>query len=231
VKVILSASNECFVVHEELLTCYSRFFRAAFDGKFKEAKEKKITLEWSRGNTVEFCMHWLYHQRFLDKIPSEYPDLAKQWSKPDDACACNVEQLVHLYVFADKYEIPKLRHACIDEFYLLFEGEATPALATAATVRIAYENLSANSPLCRLLVELHCRHDDKSNYGNAKGFEKQAWPNEFLVAVMKRYCEVLDHGLFQEVEEELDLCKYHEHTTNEERETCVHPRLSDDSYY
>ncbi|KAF2656833.1 hypothetical protein K491DRAFT_715052 [Lophiostoma macrostomum CBS 122681] len=109
--LFVGAKKERFAVHEALLVCYSRFFRAALTGKSKEAEEKAITLEGDHVETVEFFVHWLYHQQLPDKMPTEYPEILEKWMKDDDCGARKIEQLVRLYIFCDKYDIPKLMRA------------------------------------------------------------------------------------------------------------------------
>ncbi|KAF2692216.1 hypothetical protein K458DRAFT_382045 [Lentithecium fluviatile CBS 122367] len=56
VTIVVSDEKAPFVIHENLLTSYSEFFRRALTGRTKEASERKIKVEGD-ALTFEFFYH------------------------------------------------------------------------------------------------------------------------------------------------------------------------------
>lgn len=154
--VLVGPNKTRFVVHQELLTYHSEFFRAALTGRFKEAEEKTVVLQKDSPLIFEFALHWMYHEDFPDEDDTD-TELLGQWALEDESGAREADNLIRLHVFADKYDITKLKTETLDELFTQ-STENFPLLPYSTSVRYAHENLPAGSALLKYLVDLHCSH-------------------------------------------------------------------------
>lgn len=102
VKVGTVDSDEKVLVHKDILRECSSYFRAVFDGNFKEAVHQEVTLELDRTTSLAF-VRWLY------KRDKERYELLM--TRPISLLLC-------LWVFADEKGIPTLQsnitHVLVD---------------------------------------------------------------------------------------------------------------------
>ncbi|KER00148.1 hypothetical protein AUEXF2481DRAFT_24501 [Aureobasidium subglaciale EXF-2481] len=85
VTIVVGPEKEPYTLHKELLCFYSDFFRAAFQGSFKEATEGRI----------------------------ELLDVQHESSTADPSLPRHTT-LANLWVFGDQYQIPLLQNCAID---------------------------------------------------------------------------------------------------------------------
>ncbi|KAL8917909.1 MAG: hypothetical protein Q9172_005640 [Xanthocarpia lactea] len=100
VTILVGPEEEPFHVSKELLSSNSPFFKAAFEGSFKEAAEKTIRLPEDDPNVFPDYLLWLY----TGNLRSSEADTAIQL---DGHC--------HLYVLAEKYGSEVLQNLVIDK--------------------------------------------------------------------------------------------------------------------
>jgi hypothetical protein len=130
------------VLHQGLLCFYSDFFRAAFEGSFKEASERKIELSDVLTNTFEAFQVWLYSQSLRNFEDSQ--DSTKLLEFP------SFQTLARLWVFGDMYQIPLLQNSAIDALMSkLREGKSFDMTVVA----IAYQHTMRASPLRKLAID------------------------------------------------------------------------------
>ena len=89
-------------------------------------------------------------------------------------------------------------------------------LPSRASISHAYEHLSEKFGLLNFLVDVQCRITSQS-------WEKQGiegFPSQFLVSVLERLTANANKDL--DVFDPLELCDYHEHKNEDEREACPH---------
>ena len=89
-------------------------------------------------------------------------------------------------------------------------------LPSRASISHAYEHLSEKFGLLNFLVDVQCRI-------TSQGWEKQGiegFPSQFLVSVLERLTANANKDL--DVVDPLELCDYHEHKNEDEREACPH---------
>lgn len=183
-KVIVGPDEAEFTVHEELLTYHSAFFRAALTGRFKEAGKKKVTLEEDKPHIFEFFVHWLYHDRFPDTTDCE--DLINQWEEDDDeGGAARLSNMIHLYTFCDKYQIPTLKQVLFRHLFDHIE-KSNLDLPQPGVVKETFENLLDNDPLCRLLINGFVRWARPDVWQTS---EISAYPPTFLAKVLFQYAK------------------------------------------
>ncbi|KAI8934365.1 hypothetical protein NX059_009100 [Plenodomus lindquistii] len=206
--IIVGTVKAEFTVHEELLTYHSPFFRAALNGKFKEAEEKKVVLEDVITNVFEFFVHWLYHGRLPSVDDNE--SLFKMWSTN------TTSNLLWIFVFCDRYDVPKLKTEAMNTLLARSQDPACGNCFHSRTaVGYAYDNLPKTSGLRRFLVDLFCRHASP-----------QVWTHpvcdnriEFFVDALQNFSKHRNQP--EEWSRQLNVCDYHEHRNDEERSACT----------
>lgn len=156
VTLLVGESEKPFYVHLDLLCDASEFFRAAFKGNFQESSEKTMRLPEDDESIFELFVDWLYYQRYDDH------DRGKGWADKSD-------QEVRFFVFADKYQVSKLKRLIIGKIFAGASGRG-PALSL---VSWAYEHTTRDSGLRKLLADWHAWMGDR------KWFERPA-VQEFL---------------------------------------------------
>ncbi|TID13686.1 hypothetical protein E6O75_ATG01664 [Venturia nashicola] len=65
-------TQESFPVHKDLLTACSPYFKAAFDGEFREAPDKAIPIPDVTSTQVRLFLDWLYFRRLPDDKESSF---------------------------------------------------------------------------------------------------------------------------------------------------------------
>jgi hypothetical protein len=211
--------NCSFVVHEELLKYHSPFFRAALDGSFEEAKAKKVRVEAS-AETVEFFVHWLYNQRLPSK--QDHPDLFKLWEYLDQNSYSMAQlNLLRLHVFCDKYDVPVLKRLTLDTYIELVASNSNAPCA--AHICIASANMPEDSPICRFVLDVCCKKNTPARW---EWLFTPLWepPVIFYKLALKRYSQLL--GQAQSTHSPLDICNYHDHKDEEERNACKAKRAT-----
>jgi hypothetical protein len=212
-----------FVVHEQLLTHYSEFFRAALTGRFKEVEDKVVKLEDTRPRVFECFVHWLYHQRFPDASKGDDKELVQDWGTTNEDSILTTN-LIEMYVLGDQRVMAQLQREALDDLYhhLMWTNASTP---NDVQVRYAFKYLRSDDPLCRLLVDLSFYYTDfcpdrPGPYEPSSGHD---WPVEYLLAFAHRTTEIV-HGFWRRaVIEDFKpvLCDYHGHKTVKERDSCT----------
>lgn len=62
--LIVGKKKKAYTLHKDLLCFYSDYFRAAFNGSFKEAAERKLELPNVEEHIFEGAQLWLYTRNF-----------------------------------------------------------------------------------------------------------------------------------------------------------------------
>jgi hypothetical protein len=96
-----SDSRRTFEVFKGVICFYSGYFEAAFKGRFREAKERAVTVPTEDPLIFSLFRHWIHTRRFYDStlLPStlmDYMTIAKLW------------------VFADAHDVPLMRTAAVE---------------------------------------------------------------------------------------------------------------------
>ena len=139
VTILVGKNKTPFQIHQDQLCEASSFFKAAFEGQFREGSEKKMDLPEEDVHLFDLFVQWLYHQRY-EIPPKEVEQKGERLMEP-----------VKLYVLADKYDVSDLRSDIITKLFALGNmGGTYPDLGTMA---YAYEHVSPKSGLCRLLAD------------------------------------------------------------------------------
>ncbi|KEQ66970.1 uncharacterized protein M437DRAFT_15616, partial [Aureobasidium melanogenum CBS 110374] len=132
VTFIVGTNKKTYVVHKDLLCFYSDHFRAAFQGSFKEATERKIELPKVSEDDFEHFQVWLYTRRL-------------------DFASTNFYTIARLWIFGDQYQIPLLQNWAADSLIAKRKKEnAFPS----AVVPLIYDRTVPGSALRRVAIEV-----------------------------------------------------------------------------
>ena len=203
-----------FSVQLNLIIYFSPFFKAAFTGPFKEGQEKLVTLPDIEASIFELFVNWLYRQRFPTHADS--PQLLALYHRDEDA-NFQFDRLVRLYVFSDKYDVPKLKRQCLDMlFEYLIDEDQLPDLYH---VVYAIKNLDDKDPLLGMIVDCFCYWSGRDCWVASR---IEMLPAPFLARIMGLFVDFRHGGLVGV--DEPDLCDYHDHASHEERDVC-HNRM------
>ena len=177
---MVGPSQEVFEIHRGILCNLSAYFRAAIDGKFKEAQDGRIILPVNDPEIFERFQLWAYRGTLLLQ-GQEIKNL-------------NSTILTELYIFAEARDVPTLQNAAVDA---LIQWEVSvKKIPTNALSRI-YANTRVTSPIRRLVVDMSVNKDDLSNEGwflvNEEE-EDEGWPREFLFAMARRFYDLKKAG-------------------------------------
>jgi len=206
VTVLVGASKQPFVLHKGLLCFYSDFFRAAFEGSFKEATERKIELPDVDIDTFEAFQVWLYSQSFRG-----INDLADSSQAPK---LPSFQILAHLWVFGDKYQIPVLQNGAIDA---LIQKTLEEQIFGIEIVNIAYENTMAGSPLRRYAID-YCVFRMVHRLGEHSIFQGDNlgnWNTEAFVDFARCMSDAWERKLPMRKMPDNNKCHYHVHADGE----------------
>jgi hypothetical protein len=125
-------------LHKDLLCYYSDFFRAAFDGSFREAFERKIELPDVETDVFEAFQFWLYTQG-LPGNEFDPDEIHPEWSL-----------LVKLWIFGDQHQTPLLQNHVLDVMWSKITDSGNPLFM----IEYVYENTTSSSPLRKVVIDL-----------------------------------------------------------------------------
>ncbi|KAG9558853.1 hypothetical protein KCU71_g3793, partial [Aureobasidium melanogenum] len=177
VSILVGPNKEKYVLHKGLLCFYSDFFRAAFEGAFKEAHENKIELPDVFVDVFEAFQVWLYSRSLRD--PKDPGDSS---TRPQFLLHGT---LAYLWVFGDKYQIPLLQNDSVDAMLEKMDEEK---LFATIVVNVAYQSTMRGSALRRLAIDtcvFEMRHKEGENsiFGEA---HSSNWSQEALIDFARR---------------------------------------------
>lgn len=162
--LVVGKQEKAYVLHKDLLCFYSDYFRAAFDGSFKEAAERKLRIPDVEENVFERVQLWLYTRNL--QLPTQDPKI--------------FEVLVNLWIFGDQHQIPLLQNQVMDKF--LAECEAADNIASYL-IGTVYAKTVSGSPLRKAFIEVVAwTMEIESDSGTFIGTgQHECWPKESLI--------------------------------------------------
>jgi hypothetical protein len=148
-QIFVDEDPDPFLINLDLI-CEVPYFANAFRGAFTESESKTITLRDVDRSTVSDFLDWV---RALPKPRTRRertlgpPHSPRRLEHPS-----RLAPLVKLWVFADKYRVPKLQNqamAKIADLYSVYDGKnIQPSL-----IGYVYDNSQLDSPLRRIIVD------------------------------------------------------------------------------
>lgn len=141
---------------------YSAYFRGVFGGNFQEAKQGLVHLADEDPKIFKKVYEWLYTRNLADTLEGEMK--------------LNFAVLLDLYLFGEKRMVPTLQNDTIDVIIRKCTEENYSPVSMIETV---YEELSASSPLRKLIVDIAIHRDTAESFASKKKF----YTEEFVVEV------------------------------------------------
>ncbi|KAI4849945.1 hypothetical protein E4T44_01687 [Aureobasidium sp. EXF-8845] len=164
ITVEVGSNKKKYIMHKDLLVYYSDYFRAAFNGCFREATDGKITLLDECEHIFEIFNQFVYSRRITDGVGHKL-----SW-----------ETLIETWLFGDKHMVPALQNALMDA--MLEEGRAERSMPTALIAGV-WEKTLPSSPLRRYMLDrtVYCMTFDTFRTCEHR------YPREALVDVIGTY--------------------------------------------
>lgn len=129
------------------------------------------------------------------------------------------KRFINLYVFAHRYEIPKLRRAVILAWQT--NDEMLQSMPDHSNVIAAYQDLPPTSPLCRYFLDMYSVYWNPDKDDERTVALRSQLPQAFLFEL----AVVLARGERPKIER--DWCEFHEHDDEGERKACLESMLKD----
>jgi hypothetical protein len=195
VTLVVGPDKKEFTVHKDLLVFYSDYFRAAFNGSFVEATDRKIDLFDANQEAFEHFLTWLYTRKLAS----------------DDEQPLGLIALVDLWLLGDRFQVPMLQNCVMDK---IIPQPNDDTVFELGLVEAAYENTTVGSPLRRVLLEILAY---QTALGEAEGvlFRKR-FTVEILVDLVKEVASARkDKVLWGELPKR-DKCFFHVHGKDEQ---------------
>lgn len=251
VEVSTDTEREQFIVHKDVLTNCSPYFKAAFEGEFREANEKSITIPDTKPATFQTFMDWCYFGnvpvntanscwakscmykkigKFIrsDEDEKKHTHLSEATSPKiedllDEALASSSYPLLELFILADRCDVPSLRRVLTDKIY---DVDAFPIYAHVIR---AFTELPHNSTLCQLFIDTYAS-DWNLGWDETCDIEtslRARLPNAFLLAVTTALSERLKKTNAKDKEEDGEDIVHK--LVNGKRHRCVYHEHSQDA--
>jgi len=192
VQVKVSKTLQIFHLHKGVLSFYSKYFDAALNGRFKEAKLLVLELATESVSTFEHSVTWLYARQ----LPTSGP-LRNRY-----------QTLCELWAFADRREVPMLMNATVNG---IRDETARTWQVPDTTLHFVYEATVPTAHLKRLIVMLLSRHGGSSML---RADLHERWPEEAvweMLCAVTKLKEETNMALSKEGLKVMDMCEYHSH--------------------
>jgi hypothetical protein len=185
------------VIHKDLLTFYSDFFRGAFNGSFIEAAEGKLSLPDVEVPIFDIFNQFLYTGRLAD----------------GEGHTLRSNTLIKLWLFGDRFIVPCLQNSAIDALDKKFH--MTHSLPTRFN-KLIWENTLPSALLRKYMLDIVVYMADVEvilSSGN-----EEYWTHEALVDLAKA---LFNKQVVGDVDNDYptmpkrDRCYYHVHAEGE----------------
>lgn len=207
VTIEVGPERKQYVLHQNFLVYYSKYFEKAHDGRLAESENRMIPLHDVEPTVLNIFANWLYAQQ----VPAfeGWLSMAEEQSERNGYDTTGL-LMVKAMVFGDRFMIldfyRQVHNQYVDTYYHI------PPHYNI--VIHAYGNLSAACPLLRFLVD--CQY---FNWNVTKDTERQLslqdqLPKDFLLRIMRLHGNKL-------IEDKSSLCAYHIHEDDDDRACCA----------
>ncbi|KAF2809518.1 uncharacterized protein BDZ99DRAFT_463299 [Mytilinidion resinicola] len=239
VNLKVGSEEQVYSVHQDLLAYHSEYFRALFKGSFREAQEKASALPDTDCRTFEIFMDWLYSGQFpwegseddnLPHVPTSGRDNTREVSEKvedgddtkddedgnaerkalDNAREGVAQYTLDLFIMADRYNIPRLRHDALSHFFIFFAQDAQRTLSQSSVTK-AFLFLPESSPMRTLICDLFCARIQKTNILEDA---RSALPVDFMFDALKGVQNIMKQSgtsFLVRPHNKHRLCVYHHH--------------------
>jgi hypothetical protein len=128
-------------------------------------------------------------------------------------------RFINLYIFAHRYEIPKLRRAVILAWQS--NDEILQSMPDHSNVIDAYESLPTDSPLCRYFLDMYTVYWNPDKDNERMSALRSQLPQPFLFEL----ATTLAKG--ERPKAEKDWCEWHEHEDEADKKACQEEMMKD----
>ncbi|KAG9958544.1 hypothetical protein KCU61_g8214, partial [Aureobasidium melanogenum] len=204
VTIEVGSEKKKFVIHKDILTFYSDFFRGAFNGSFMEATEGKLSLPDVEVEIFDIFNQFLYTGCLAD----------------GQGHALRSIRLIKLWLFGDRFIVPCLQNSAIDALGKRFSIKHS--LPTSFT-KLVWENTLPSAPLRKYMLDTVV-HTADVEVILSSGHEEY-WTHEALVDLAKALYNEQVVGDIEYAEQDpdsdfptmpkRDKCYYHVHAEGE----------------
>ncbi|KAG9583452.1 hypothetical protein KCU77_g11236, partial [Aureobasidium melanogenum] len=196
VTITVGPQKKAFVIHKDVLCFCSDYFRAAFNGSFKEAIEGKLSLPDEDADLFYIVNGFVYTRQLRQEDRQTGPQLSHR-------------TLGQLWAFGDRYLMPALQNtamdACIKRISLSNNG-----WFTGESMEREYGQTSEGSPLRRFLVDWQAHKSEQSKERLGQ------WPQEALVDLATTLSSMKsEHRGINKLPDDRGKCYYHVHAEGE----------------
>ena len=198
-----------FVVHKDIISRRSPFFKAASSARWATDKHKTIELPDDEPTVFSICLQAMY-QNTVAAAKVEDPPVHQHTFSP----------LAEAYILADKLGDLTTCNLIVDE--IIRYGDEHNTLPNESTVKIVWEKSIENSPLRRLLIDCFV-HDA----GTTAMADIDEYPHGFVCSMLKEYKRLKEEPeaevkavrevYFRHIDK-MEKCHYHQH--NEHHPKC-----------
>ncbi|CAN9369243.1 unnamed protein product [Alternaria alternata] len=189
VAIKVGPAETVFRIHKDALCRESEYFRAAYNGRWKEAEEG-LTLDDVEVGVFKTFVHWLYKQQ----LP-QHGDVIYDADVDPEGPDYNVEydmMLLKAYVFANRFLIADYERIVHNLFIdHIFDCEC----AMYKQIIFAYENLPKDSLILEPMVETQCLYWSTTLDNEVETQSRLDLPKEFFIQVMVRFAELRDRRI------------------------------------
>jgi hypothetical protein len=199
--------------HREVLCHNSTYFKAAFNGSFKEARTGELTLTDAEPAHFTTFLNWAYTG--IIELEDGSTSIKSE----------NLDEFISLYLFADKYDSKTFREQIlnsiihwVDSMDVISRGMNMPQLADFARV---FNSLPENSPLYKFFFDVCVQCATPNTIEVA--FD---WYRQFPANVVANALYYHAWRLPTDLRWRANLCQYHEHVNDEEKSACKSKRVT-----
>ncbi|KAF9701864.1 hypothetical protein EKO04_000819 [Ascochyta lentis] len=177
-----------YIVHEQLLTTRSLFFKKAMSGDWIEAKERIVKLPEDDSSVFNIYIDLLYTNKITVIPDSGSGDATGGQEQNIFACLKEQNSLASLYVLAEKLQDIDAKNKTLAAMVAsAFEKRSDGVMYSPGpdTIRTIYEGTPPGCLLRKLLVDIY------TSKATDQWIEKcKDWPDEFmrelLISVLKK---------------------------------------------
>ncbi|CAD0100292.1 unnamed protein product [Aureobasidium mustum] len=207
IKLASTKDGVVVSIHKGLLCFFSSYYAAALNGNFLEAEKDRFEVGLS-GAQLQAFAEWIYTGTF------------NVHDREDEFL------FISLYIFADLVDIIALRRSAISHI-------ADLSIVSWSMVELILKNVTQNSPLRRHVSDNYIAHWMPTTDANRPRLPDSQTDSVYLVAHSNFMFELLKGVALRKVSADdatkcpccNDLCKYHEHESDEEREASMLMRM------
>lgn len=197
---MVGPEKEAYSVHKALLCFYSDFFRAAFNGSFKEAIESQIELLDVEIQVFEAFQAWLYSKTLLN---------TEELENPDRQTYLHHAILAKLWILGDKYQIPLLQNNVVDTMHEKVEKDR---LTPSVSIALVYENTLPGSCLRRAVIDILAHRSRLDAQDGVCGPQfRQYWTLDASMDMIATIASAWRSKLIPYTSLKAERCHYHVH--------------------